>query len=628
MARAFKLPAMIPGDGPNPPPAVPDSIRYAVNILAGAAILGLLYLGREILVPITLAAILSLLIAPLVRAFRRRRFGQVPAVLSAVGFVTLVLAGITVAIVMQVAAMGEKLPEYEQTLRAKLQVMQTATLDRLQAMEGDGTNIIGAPPPLRRGQTRTVPVEIHEPRPNALTLVWRVLSSAWAPLGTTAIVLVTLVFALIEHESLRDRFIKLAGGDLRATTHALNDAGDRLSRYFVSQLAVNAGVGTFIGIGLALIGVPQALLWGVLTALLRFVPYVGIFLAAGSVALFTAAVDPGWSLCLAALAFFVAVDLVVSHAVEPLLYGHTTGLSPISVVVAAIFWSWIWGPIGLLLSTPLTLCLVVAGRNVKGLAFLDILFGDTPALTLSQRFYQRALAGDAHELIADARKYLARNPLARYCDEVLVPALQLASLDFASGSISPVQQQNVREAMASVLGQLGPEGNRKQRQRGHKPAAEDAGLGQDLRRQREAVLGRFQGPLDVAPGSVALCVGLGSYRDDLGTEILVRVLRDARMDARHVSIADFEHQPAEARPDSVAIVFIVSMVPEMEWERGDALAAMLRRRLPGVPLVAVFPGTPPSAVQGAEQEASLDGVTRSFAGSLEEMVRRFPPPTA
>ena len=629
MPHAFKLPGMTPGDGPNPPPAVPDSIRYAVNILAGAAILGLLYLGREILVPITLAAILSLLIAPLVRAFRRRRFGQVPAVLSAVGFVSLVLAGITVAIVMQVAAMSEKLPEYEQTLRAKLQVMQTATLDRLQAMEGDGTNIIGAPPPLRRGQTRTVPVEIHEPRPNALTLVWRVLSSAWAPLGTTAIVLVTLVFALIEHESLRDRFIRLAGGDLRATTHALNDAGDRLSRYFISQLAVNAGVGAFIGLGLAVIGVPQALLWGTLTALLRFVPYVGIFLAAGSVALFTAAVDPDWSLCLAAMAFFVAVDLVVSHAVEPLLYGHTTGLSPISVVVAAIFWSWIWGPIGLLLSTPLTLCLVVAGRNVKGLAFLDILFGDTPALTLSQRFYQRALAGDAHELMADARKFLTRNPLARYCDDVLVPALQLASLDFASGSISPVQQQNVREAMASVLGQLGPDNQRKQRQRTARPVQDDdQGPGQDLRRQREAVLGRYQGPLDVAPGSVALCVGLGSYRDDLGTEILVRVLRDAKVDARHVSIADFELRPDEARPDTLGIVFIVSMVPELEWERGDALAATLRRRLPGVPLVAVFPGTPPSAVQGAEQEQSLDGVTRSFAGSLEEMVRRFPPTAA
>ena len=346
-------------------------------------------------------------------------------------------------------------------------------------------------------------------------------------------------------------------------------------------------------------------------------------------ALFTAAVDPGWTLCIAAMALFVAVEVVVSQAVEPLLYGHTTGLSPISVVVAAIFWSWIWGPIGLLLSTPLTLCLVVAGRNVKGLAFLDILFGDTPALTLSQRFYQRALAGDAHELIADARKFLARHPLTRYCDDVLVPALQLASLDFAGGTISPVQQQNVRQAMASVLGQLGPEAGRRSRQRPvAPPPAGDTGVGQELRRQREAVLGRFQGSLEVAPGSVALCVGLGSYRDDLGTEILVRVLRDARVDARHVSIADFEQQPPEARPDSVAIVFIVSMVPELEWERGDALIATLRRRLPGVPLVAVFPGTPPSAVQGAEQEKNLDGVTRSFGASLEEMGRRFPPAAA
>ena len=609
--------------GPTPPPAVPASIRHAVNILAGSAILALLYLGREILVPITLAAILSLLIAPLVRVFKRRRFGQVGSVLSAVGLLTLVLAGITVAIVMQLGAMGEKLPDYEQTLRSKMQVMQKATFDRLQAMEGDASKIIGAPPPLRRGETRTVPVEVHEARPNALTLVWRLVSSVWTPLGTTAIVLITLIFALLEHESLRDRFIKLAGGDLRATTHALNDAGDRLSRFFVSQLGVNVGVGTVIGLGLALIGVPQALLWGVLTALLRFVPYVGIFVAAGTVALFTAAVTPGWEMCLAAMAFFIVIELVVAQVVEPLLYGHTTGLSPISVVVAAIFWSWIWGPVGLLLSTPLTLCLVVAGRNVKGLAFLDILLGDTPALSLSQRLYQRALAGDADELIDDAHKYLARNPLARYCDEVLTPALQLASLDFANGSISPVQQQNVRRAMESLLGRLGQE-KRGPHRRSARTALEDVGLGRELRRQREAVLGRYQGSLEVEPGSVALCVGLGSFRDDLGTEILVRVLRQAKVDARHVSIDDFDHRPEEARLDSVAILFVVSMAPELEWERGEALVGMLRDRLPGVPVVVVFPAAPPTVAQTEKLQASVDRVTRSFTAALEDMGIRFP----
>lgn len=610
--------------GPTPPPAVPASIRHAVNILAGSAILALLYLGREILVPITLAAILSLLIAPLVRVFKRRRFGQVGSVLSAVGLLTLVLTGITVAIVMQLGAMGEKLPDYEQTLRSKLQVMQKATFDRLQAMEGDASKIIGAPPPPRRGETRTMPVEVHEPRPNALTLVWRLVSSVWTPLGTTAIVLITLIFALLEHESLRDRFIKLAGGDLRATTHALNDAGDRLSRFFVSQLGVNVGVGTVIGVGLALVGVPQALLWGVLTALLRFVPYVGIFVAAGTVALFTAAVTPGWEMCLASMALFIVIELVVAQVVEPLLYGHTTGLSPISVVVAAIFWSWIWGPVGLLMSTPLTLCLVVAGRNVKGLAFLDILLGDTPALSLSQRLYQRALAGDADELIDDAHKYMARNPLARYCDEVLTPALQLASLDFANGSISPVQQQNVRKAMESLLGRLGNESRRAPRRRGAKAALADVGLGRELRRQREAVLGRYQGSLEVEPGSVALCVGLGSFRDDLCTEILVRVLRHAKVDARHVSIDDFDHRPEEARPDSVAIVFVLNMAPELEWERGEALVRLLRERMPGVPVVAVFPGAPPTGAQTEKLQVSVDRVTRSFSAALEDMGIRFP----
>ncbi|QHI97088.1 AI-2E family transporter [Xylophilus rhododendri] len=616
---------MSTGDGPTPDPSpvVPDSIRLAVNILAGAAILALLYLGREILVPITLAAILSLVIAPLVRLFKRRRLGQFGAVLSAVGLVTLVLGGVAVAIAMQLSAMSQKLPEYEQTLRSKLQLVQTATLDRLQAMEGDATQLMGAPPPLHGRQTRTVPVEIHEPRRNALTIVWRLLSSVWAPLGTTAIVLVTLVFALLEHESLRDRFIRLAGGDLRATSHALNDAGERLSRYFLSQLAVNTGVGVIAGLGLALIGVPQALLWGVLTALLRFVPYVGIFLAAGAVALFGAAADPGWTLCLGALSLFVAVELIVAQIVEPLLYGHSTGLSPISVVVAAIFWGWIWGPVGLLLSTPLTLCLVVAGRNVRGLAFLDILFGDTPALTLSQRFYQRSLAGDAHELIADARKFLARSSLARYCDEVLMPALQLAGRDFAAGSISPLQQQNVRATMASLLARLGPKERPAGGRRGKADPADDAGPGQLLRRQREAVLGRYQGPLEVPPGSVALCIGMGSQRDDLVTEILVRVLRDAQVDARHISIADLDHRPAEAKAGSVALVFIASMDPAQEGSAAAALAGRLHELLPGVPLVAVLPAAVPA--EGRQAGLKVDAIAHSYSEALEEVRRRFQP---
>ena len=249
--------------------------------------------------------------------------------------------------------------------------------------------------------------------PSPLQLVWKLLTTVWHPVQFAGIVLLVLIFVLLEHESLRDRFIRIAGAtDIRAATLALNDAGDRLSRYFVSQFAVNLAFGLAIWMSLSLLRLPQALLCGILAGAMRFVPYVGVAIAALFAALLALAVDPGWSLGVSTLGVFILLDIVVGQLVEPHLYGHATGLSPLSVVVGAIFWSWLWGPAGLILSTPLTLCLMVAGRHMKGLGVLEVLLGNAQPLTLPQRFYQRALSEDPHEIIADARTFL-KNAFAR-----------------------------------------------------------------------------------------------------------------------------------------------------------------------------------------------------------------------
>ncbi len=214
---------------------------------------------------------------------------------------------------------------------------------------------------------------------------------------------------------------------------------------------MNLGLGVMVWIGLSLIGLPHPLLWAALSAVLRFVPYVGIWIAALCATLLGAAVDPGWSLAATTLGLFVLIELAASQLVEPQLYGHTTGLSPLSVVIAAIFWSWLWGPIGLIVSTPLTLCLLVAGRHIKALSLLDVLLGDNHALTMPERFYQRALSADSDEIIASARVFLKRNSFANYCDLVLLPALHLARLDLESGTISLDQQAKVRSAMVAVI---------------------------------------------------------------------------------------------------------------------------------------------------------------------------------
>ena len=537
------------------------SIRdRAIGIIAFATVLALLYVGRNVLIPLAIALMLGLLIAPLARKLRRIGLGQTPSVLVAV--FTSALAVIAAAVVLgtQVLHMAASLPQYERTIQQKLRNVDEMTVGRLNALTSEASRLIEShPAPLESpvasrdlspGST-PIPVELHQPRAAPLQIIGTVLASVWAPLESAGIVLVVLVFVLLEHEALRDRFIRVVGGtNIRLTTLALNDAGERLSRFFVSQFAVNLGVGATIGLGLAILGLPQATLWGALAALLRFVPYVGIWLAALLATVLAIAVAPGWSLAISTLGLFVVVELIAGQAVEPNLYGHTTGLSPLSVVVAAIFWSSLWGPIGLVLSTPLTLCLLVLGRHIRALRFLDLLLGNAPGLTRPQKFYERALSGDADEILMAARTFLKRNSFAAYCDLVLMPALHLAFLDREAGTISHDQQLKMRNLLVSIVSALSGEPRRLR-----SSVLDDQNAGLILRRHREQLIGRWQGPVTVPPGSILLCLGLGSIADTIAAELLVRALREQGLDARHISLEDFDAQsrPPDADPAAVAI---------------------------------------------------------------------------
>jgi len=394
---------------------------------------------------------------------------------------------------------------------------------------------------------------------------------------------------LLEHESLRDRFIRLVGAaDIRAATLALNDAGERLSRFFVSQFVVNLSFGAAICLGMTLLHVPQALLLGTLAGVLRFVPYVGTGLAALAATALAFAIDPGWSLAVYTLGAFILLDLIAAQLLEPHLYGHATGLSPLAVVVGAIFWSALWGPAGLILSTPLTLCLLVAGRHMKALESLELLLGDVQPLTLPQKFYQRALSGDPHEILANARTFLKRDSLAAYCDRVLIPALHLASLDAAVDAAGEAQHRRVRRVVASVVATLSGSALPRRRHRGS--VLEEIDPGRWLREQRERLSGRWQGPIGVPPGSIVLCLGLGSPADDLAAELLVRLLRGRTIDARHFSPADIGGGlPPGADPGAVAIVFLMSAFPAPDRQRAaGSLAEQVRALLPRAPLVRVF----------------------------------------
>jgi predicted PurR-regulated permease PerM len=574
---------------PEPQPIASASQR-SLTVIATAAVLALLYFGKDVLVPIILALILALLMAPFVRLLQKMKLGHTYAVFIAALLLATVATGLMTVIGSQMVHLAESLPQYEITVHAKLQMLHDLTIGRIETMRGEAGKVIdslGANSSAQLPQAQPeVPSYTHATNAPAFAMPWNavrtVLSSLWGPLETAGIVLVVLVFVLLEYESLRDRFIRAIGGaDLRATTVAINDAGERLSRFFISQFSVNFGVGLAIWLGLAALGLPNALLWGALTAVLRFVPYVGVWLAALLAALLAAAVTPGWSLLFMTLGLFVIVEALVSQLLEPQLYGHATGLSPLAVVVSAIFWSWLWGPMGLVLSTPLTLCLVVVGRHVRAFTLLGILLGDTPALTLPQRFYQRALSGDADEIIASARTFLRQRSLAKYCDVVLLPALQLGQMDLAHKAIGPEQLIKVRTAVVKVIESLGGETPSQPWWR-HRTSVLDDDLAHYLRQQREHIAGRWQGPLVVLPGSIVLCMSSGSRYDDIATEILVRILRDLRVDARNASLKDVEDFEGEghpeATPDAISMIHVVNASGAGEWESSEAVAREMRSR--------------------------------------------------
>ncbi|WP_144109293.1 AI-2E family transporter [Paraburkholderia sp. BCC1886] len=448
------------------PPGTP-SLHGLASVITGVAVVCALYFGREVLIPITLSVLLSFLLAPLVQTLRRLHMGQLPSIFIAVLFALASLLAVGALITAQLVQLAGDLPQYQVAIEQKIETVQEKTVGRADSMMSRAAATLQRVAPSKPNPPRPTgraarnapavptPVEVHEPSPTPLQLAQRALSPAIAPIETTFIVLVVTIFILLQREDLRDRLISLFGSrDLHRTTTAINDAASRLSRYFVAQLGVNLSAGGTIAIGLAIIGVPGALLFGVIAALLRFVPYIGIWIAAILAVFLAAAIQPQWTMAVYTLILFIVVDVVAGQIAEPLLYGHRSGLSPLAVVVAAIFWSWLWGPVGLVLSTPLTLCVVTMGRYADRLNFLTVLLGDQPALTPAQNFYQRILADDPHEAIVQAERLLREMSLLDYYDRVALEGLKLARNDAMRGVLMPDQLTRINEALVDIVENL------------------------------------------------------------------------------------------------------------------------------------------------------------------------------
>lgn len=492
------------------------------RLICASLLLGMLYVGKDLVLPVVVAAFASFCLIPLVRTLQRLHLPKTPAVVLVVavsctlGTLSLVQFG------TQLGRIAAGLPHYEYNIRAKLQQVDDLTLGRFATLSNKTRQVFEqfsgkdkqAVLPGGQDPSRVMTVQVDQPGQNMRDLVARIMGGTLHFLELSALALVVLIFLLIDYEMFRDRLIHLLGGrNVRHTTAAVNEVGARLTRYFISQITINAACGGIVAAGLSILGVPEAFFWGGLTAIARFIPYIGTWMAMLSTVLVAAAVSPGWSLALATCAFFVGVELVVSQFVEPLLYGHSTGLSPISVLIGALFWSALWGPIGLILSTPLTLCLVVAGRYIPSLHFLEVTLGDIPGLTMAEKFYQRALSGDDRELKQDLQRFLQSRSLGEYCDRVLVPFMELAEGDFKQHAITAPELSNLTRAVSGVLDSLA-----------QAPRHAGRRLGASLaRRLRRAAAPASEHSGEVAPRRVTLYSD-GTTYGDLNAQLLSTVL--------------------------------------------------------------------------------------------------------
>src|SRR5579863_359711 len=445
-----------------------------INMAVAALIVATLYLGRELFVPLALAVLLSFALAPFVAKLHSWRVPRTVSVLVVVAFGFSIIFSLGGLMVSQTTRLADNLPGYQQTLKDKIDSIRgltggSGTLERASKVlkelntELHKTQPQNSEPALQppggslppRPADKPIPVEVQQPDPGALKTLVAIIEPLLSPLTTTGIVVIFVVFILLQRQDLRNRFVRLAGSeDIQRTTAALDEAGERLSKLFLTQIGLNAAFGLAIGTGLELIGVPSAPLWGLVAMILRFVPYIGALISAVFPLILAAAVGSGWEMLALTAALFAVLELLAGQVIEPLVYGHSTGLSPVAIIVSASFWTWLWGPVGLVLAMPLTVCLVVIGRHVDQLQFLDIMLGDQPPLTPPQLTYQRMLAGDPIEAAEQARAFLKNATLETYYDEILLNGLRLAAVDRRQGHLDDDRLDRILDTVADLTDDL------------------------------------------------------------------------------------------------------------------------------------------------------------------------------
>jgi len=599
-------------------------ILFATFCLAVAA----LYVAQEVLVPLALAVLFTFLLTPLVIRLERFRIPR------GVASTTVVLLGLCLIGVLgwtlsnQAVDLANRLPDYEKNISAKISHLpflhrEGAVAKLTRAADELQTDLSTTAPSEHR--TAPVVVTIAEQRSEGLAQFRTLLGAIASPLATTFIVAVFVIFMLIRREDLRDRLIRLVGqGRLDITTQALSEAGDRISRYLLMQSLVNIGYGFAIGTGLWCIGhfsrqeggFPNAPLWGLLCGLLRFVPYVGPWIGAFFPVLLSIAVFPGIYEFVATVCLFISVEVLNNSAIEPMLYGSTTGLSAVAILAAAVFWSWLWGPIGLLLSTPLTACVVVIGKYVPQMQFLDVLLGDGPPLPPPTRLYQRLLALDAESAADVVEEYHKTMPLEELYDTVVTPALAMAEHDHHVNHLDETRRDSLRQCVRDLLEELGD--------RERLLAAKDQANAVERAAKGEGPLPAVIATRPRLPSECTvnvLCLPAHDESDELVGIMMTQLLELRGYCATAMSQSALASEMLDQVVQKSAHIILVSALPPTAVSHARYLCKRLQSKFSSIPMVVglwTFEGDLSRAMQRVAPSGSVQ-MTSSLRGALQQI---------
>jgi predicted PurR-regulated permease PerM len=587
-----------------------------------AAVATALYLGRPIAIPIAIAILISFSLGPPVSWLRRRHFARIPAIIAVVLPVLLAVVAFAYVVTTEVGRLAVNIPAYQANIENKINGVANALPSR--AMLDQGTAFLrglsrksheSETLPVRNGKGREslsaaladgkpIAVEIQNPDLTPVDIAKAVVGPLIEPISDTGLVLLFVVFFLAEKETLRDRIIRLAGvRDLHRTTMLMDEAGTRVSRYLLRQTLVNTGFGIVLTIALFALGLPNAALWGGLAAVLRFIPYLGIAASSILPLALAFAVDPGWQMLIWTGGIFLSLELLTGNVLEPWLYGSSTGLSAVALVLSAIFWTWLWGTIGLLLATPLTVCIAVTGRYVPQLAFLDILLGNEAPLRPEEAFYQRLLAGHADEAASQAVEFVRNRSMTDFLSRVALRALLLAERDRLRGALDSDHVTQVADGVKAVVMNIERD-----------------------RKSSEKAPGRSKQPpvLLEEDSDIIVCAAGRSALDEAAASLLAMLLeKDGRTVVTLPYASAIEVALPDIDPSRIKTVCLSYLDPE-SVPHARYLARRFRRRIGSdICLIAAFWGMEQDAarIEHARGETRADRVVLSLDAAVDVIER-------